>query len=213
MAKETLTSKEKKAQNNFLAGLKIRRKKTRKPVIVAIVGLTGSGKSSVAREIARLIGATVIEGNEIRIHLRRQKERFEGARKIAWNITEKVIKGDGNVVLDSDYIDAKKRASLKEKARRIGAQLIFIRTHTDRDVMIERIISAKYPANGFFENAIVKIREMWRRTPNHYHWDPKGGGNWVLKKLPFPVFASINTTYPGKWPVEVKKVTQKLLKF
>jgi len=47
---------------------------TQTPVIVAIIGLVGSGKSSVAQELAKHIGATVIEGDDIRIELRKQME-------------------------------------------------------------------------------------------------------------------------------------------
>jgi len=49
--KEKLTQKERKAQEKFLANLQIKKRKTKKPVIVAIIGLVGSGKSSVMNAI------------------------------------------------------------------------------------------------------------------------------------------------------------------
>ena len=66
---ETLTKKERSAENSFQAKLGIRKRKTKKPLIVAMIGLVGSGKSSVARELARHIGATVVEGDAIRVEL------------------------------------------------------------------------------------------------------------------------------------------------
>ena len=72
--REKLTKKEQAAQDAFMAKLDIKKRKTQTPVIVAIIGLVGSGKSSVAQELAKHIGATVIEGDDIRIELRKQME-------------------------------------------------------------------------------------------------------------------------------------------
>lgn len=218
--RERLTTKEQAAQKSFLAKLEVPKRKTGKPIIVALVGLIGSGKSSVAKELAERIGATVIEGDAIRVELRKQGERYERARAIAENVALEIIKQSGNVILDSDFVDEKKRASLREKARKAGVRLVFIRTHCDLDVVVGRVLEAKYHDNvdDFFggatskwkgseqsKGAAVKVREMWRRTPHHYRWINQVGGKWVLKKLPFTVFAEIDTTDEGEWKREVQK--------
>lgn len=225
--KEKLTQKEQKAQENFLANLSVKKRKTKKPIIVAMVGLVGSGKSSVTKALAPLIGATIIEGDAIRIELRKVGERYESARKIAENSAMEIIKRGGNVIFDSDFIDAKKRASLAVKAKKNRTRVVFLRTYADFDVMAGRIMSATYQnkVGDFFggassawkgdnKGAVVKIREMWRRTPHHYQWDAKAvsrGGAWILKKLPFPIFAAIDTTNAKKWKAEVAKVAKSLL--
>jgi len=220
--RETLTQKEQKAQNSFLDKLQIKKRKTKKAFVVATVGLVGSGKSSVAKELAKAIGATIIEGDAIRIELRKQKERYEGARKIAENVALEIIKQGGNVIFDSDHIDQKKRASIREKMKGSGANLVFVRTHCDLDVVVGRVLTASYrnEQDDFFGGAsskwqgsaqskgvAVKVREMWRRTPHHYRWENKVGGKWILKKLPFAVFAEINTT--ENWKKEVEKLSRK----
>jgi pantothenate kinase len=43
--RETLTAKEQRAQTAFLESLNIAPRKTKKPVVVAMVGLVGFGKS------------------------------------------------------------------------------------------------------------------------------------------------------------------------
>ena len=224
---ESLTQKEKRAQQTFWKTLKVAPRKTKQPIVVACIGLVGSGKSSVAKELARLISATVIDGDQIRVHLRKEGEKFEGARKIAENVMVEVIKNGGNAIMDSDHIDAKKQASLREKVRKAGAKLIFVRSYADYDVMSGRIISAIYhnQPDDFFggastkwsgdeksRGAVVKLREMWRRTPNHYRWDSKGGGKWIPKKLPF-LFAEIDTTDAEEWKKEIRKVAAKILSF
>ncbi|MBI4691864.1 MAG: AAA family ATPase [Candidatus Terrybacteria bacterium] len=235
--REKLTQKERRAQARFLSELLVSKRKTKKPVVVAMIGLVGSGKSSVAYELAKYIGATVIEGDKIRIELRKEEERYEGARKIAENVALEIIKNGGNVIFDSDHIDPAKRASLRAKAKEVGAELIFIRTYTDTsdnseipgfnlDEMIGRNMTADYTgsADDFFggaktpfqgtdqqKGAVVKLREMARRLPQHYRWVNKTGGRWVLRKLPFKVFAEINTAYP-EWKKKVEKITGKILK-
>lgn len=120
--RETLTKKERAAQEAFMAKLDIKERKTKKPVIVAMVGLVGSGKSSVAGKLAEHIGATIIEGDAIRILLRKEGERYEGTRKIAENIGQEIVRRGGNVIFDSDHIDPAKRASLRAVAKKVGAE-------------------------------------------------------------------------------------------
>ncbi len=223
--KNQLTSKATRAKKAFLASLKIVKRRTKKPVVVAIVGLVGSGKSSVAKELAKKVGATIIEGDAIRICLRKVNERYEHVAKIGENAALEIIKKGGNVVLDSDLVDPEKRKGLTQIAKKIGVKVIFIRTYADYDMMAGRVISAKYQnrIDDFFggassawkgneqsKGAVVKLREMWRRTPHHYQWENKVGGQWILKKLPFRIFAEIDTSEPRKWKQEVARLARKI---
>lgn len=219
--KRILTTHELAAQNSFIAELKMPARKTPSPVIVAFIGLVGSGKSSVAKELARQIGATVIEADGIRIDLGRQGEGYERAWVIAENSAIEVVKQGSNAILDSDFVDEKKRASIREKARSAGVHLAFIRTVCDFDVMSQRI-RANNPGE-FFNNASssstatdkgkdVKMRELLRRLPHHYRHVNRGGGTWILKKFPFAVFAEINTTNSDSWKQDVEKCARRLLR-
>lgn len=226
-SKEALSVRAQKAQGAYLSKLDVSKRRTKKPVVIGFLGLVGSGKSSVAQELAKPLGATIVEGDAIRIHLRKEGEPYKYVRQIAENIALDVLKRDGNVILDADQADDKKRASVREKVRKAGARLVLIRTYTDPDVMFGRILSAEYrrhpddffggattkweEGTGQQRGAVVKFREAWRRTPHHYHWSSEGGGKWVLKKLPFSLFADIDTTDPVQWKSEVKKIAQKLL--
>ncbi|OGF73698.1 hypothetical protein A3J56_01925 [Candidatus Giovannonibacteria bacterium RIFCSPHIGHO2_02_FULL_46_20] len=222
---EKLTPKERRAQEAFEKTLSHIQRKTKNPIIVAFIGLVGSGKSSVAKELAKHIGAVVIEGDAIRVELRKQSECYERARLIAENVALRAIERGANVVLDSDFIDANKRASIRKKAQQRRARLVFVRTHCDIDVMVGHTLSANYKdtTDDFFggassswggsaqsKGAAVKVREMYRRTPQHYQWINKDGGAWKLKKLPFQVLAMIDTTDTALWKKQVAQLAKKL---
>lgn len=219
-SRRILNAKERAAQSALMVHLNIKERKTAKPLIIAIVGLIGSSKSSVAKELAEQIGATVIEGDAIRVELQKQGADYGRAWAIAENMAVEVVGRGGSAILDSDFVDAKKRASVREKASKVGVRPLFIRTFCDFDVVSERI--RKNDPSKFFADASslsqasdkgkdVKLREMWRRTPHHYTWVNRGGGQWVLKKFPFAIFAEINTTDPNSWKREVEKCAKKLL--
>lgn len=222
---ERLTLKELAAREVFMKKLEIKKRKTKKSIIVAFVGLIGSGKSSVAQELAKHIGGTIVEGDAIRVELRKKDEHYERTRAIAEDTAVEIVERGGNAILDSDFVDAKKRASIREKARRAGTRLIFVRTYCDCDVSTGRMLMAMYynRVDDFFggassewngderlKGAVVKMREMWRRTPHHYTWVNRSGGTWVLKKLPFTIYAEIDTTNEDEWRRAVESCTKKL---
>ncbi|MEJ0053685.1 MAG: AAA family ATPase [bacterium] len=225
--KEILGKKERGVQDTFISSLRISKRKTKKPVMVALVGLVGSGKSSVAREFARHIGGTVVEADAIRVALRKQKESYRRVRVIGENAALEVVGRGGNAILDSDFLDMEKRANFIKNAKDVDARLVFVRTYADIDTMLGRMILAQHSGspNDFFggassswkgsdrpKGAIVKIREMWRRTPLHYAWKNEGGGTWTRRKLSFPVFAEIDTTDERAWKEAVVKHAKQLLK-
>lgn len=218
--KRKLNAKELVAQSAFIAKLDIKERKIAEPLIIALIGLIGSGKSSVARELAEQIGATIIENDAIRLELRKQGASYDRAWAIAENVAVEVVKRGGSVILDSDFAEAKKRASVREKAKKAGVRFLFIRTFCEFDVVSERIRNSE--PKEFFANAKsssassdkgkdVKFRELWRRTPHHYTWVNQGGGKWVPKRFSF-VSAEFNTANPDMWKKQVRSFAEKLLK-
>lgn len=230
---EVLSAKARKAQEVFIDRLQINiglasdRRRTNKPIVIAFFGLVGSGKSSVAQELAKYIGGTIINGDAIRVELRKVGEKYLYARQIAENVALEVLKRGRNVIYDADFVDVNKRAILRAKVVKAGAELMFVRTYAEPDVMLGRILAASYrnSPDDFFggaktvwnegteqqRGAVIKFREMWRRTPHHFRWFNHGGGKWILKKPPVPLLADIDTTDPDKWKEEVKRLIQKLI--
>ena len=236
---ETLSAKARKAQEAFIDKLQssigLTKRKTKKPFVVALFGLVGSGKSSVAQELAGQIGGVVIEGDAVRVQLRKvgevysygKRRQHSYVRQIAENAALEVLKRGGNVIFDADFADMKKRASLKAKVAKAGARLVIIRTYAEPEVMLGRMLQASYrnSPDDFFggakttwkdgteqqRGAVIKFKEAWRRTPHHYRWLNHGGGKWVLKKPPVPLLADIDTTNSTMWKEGVSILARKLI--
>lgn len=219
----TLTDKEKKAEASYEKQLEPTSRKTDKQYLIGTVGLVGSGKSSVARKLAEEIGAVVVSADGLRIELRKLGEKYDNVWLIVENIVENLLYQGCNVIIDSDFVEAPKRASLRTVARRRkGLKLLFLRTTVDVDIMVERALNADYAgkegeffrgasskAGEIARGAAVKVREMHRRTPLHYRWIREGGGKWRPRRFDF-VFAEIDTTVPDKWMMVVSKLAKKL---
>ena len=134
-----------------------------------------------------------------------------------------MIKNGGSVIIDSNHADSNKRENIQEKVEQVGARLIFVRIYSDIDLAIGRIINNNNKLGEFFEGAsskksgdykpaVIKIKEMWRRTPVHYEWNTEKGGAWILKKLPIEFTADIDTS-TIEWEKMVEDLSRTLLDF
>ncbi|MBI3442640.1 MAG: AAA family ATPase [Candidatus Sungbacteria bacterium] len=220
--RQRFTKSEQHVRDAFIAHLKITKRKTAKPVVVAMIGLVGSGKSFVARELAPMLGATIIEYDRIRIQLRKAHLSYDHVAVIAEDAARVIILRGGNVIPDSDFVDRGKQAVLRHTAREIRTSALFVRVTCDPDIMVGRILASNQKHDLFFRNAssswkgparqraaVVKIREMLRRIPHHYRWSDHNGGTWELKKLsPLP-FAEIDTGNMG-WRHKVTYIAKQI---
>lgn len=216
--RERLNPHERDVLSSLIRSLKIENCETRKPIIIALVGAVGSGKSTVARAIAGKTKMTIIEGDALRVALRKAGQPYDAQRMMTEEAALAVVARGGNVIVDGDFMPLPKRASLLAKAKEIGAKVIFVRTTCDYDVAVGRALTSE-KQNEFFEGAssqwtgdkkafVVKMRELWRRTPNHYEWANEVGGKWKLKNTRFKVAATIDTTDPATLQKQISSVVE-----
>lgn len=200
-------------QRELVQGLRVSRRRTKQPVILAMIGVSGAGISSIARELSRRLGWTVIAKNRIRVKLREEGPGFAPASTdgIAYAMLGRVLRQHGNVILDSDSVERSKRRRLEGFSRRFGARVVYLHVVCDRDVMLERMLRANYnPNTDIFRSAAIAAREHCRRYPWHYRWSPAQGGSYVPRRPPIKVIASINTTDPEKWKERLKVLAKRL---
>jgi predicted kinase len=203
-AREALTDVEREVQAAVTAALDPHEWSVR-PVAVGLIGLIGSGKSTVARGLALRIGATIVDADQIRIELGKRGAGFDRVRAIAENVVLDVLRRGGSVIVDSDFVDVAKRASLVAKVGGV-AQVLFVQTFCDYLTTIQRISSANYEDGSFYHAAALKqstperpvtpahmkLFELSRRTPHHCAWSQAGGGQWRPRKFDYTI-GSVDT--------------------
>ena len=200
-------------KRELVRGLRVSRRRTKQPVILGFIGVTGSGISTIARELSRRLGWSVIEKNKIRVKLREEGPGFTPAStdEIAYAMLSKIMRERGNAILDSDAAEKPKRRRLERFGRRHGARVVYLYLTGDRDVMIERILRATYnPKTDIFKSAAIAVREHCRRYPWYYRWSPARGGQYVLRKPPVKVLATLDTTNPERWKKRVWVLARRL---
>jgi len=220
MKKQTsqLTSTEHLVYEKYLRTLPTPKSKTKKKIVVGMIGLVGSLRNVVAKNIAQGIGACLVVADDLRVCLRGKGLPYTHIQKMIAHATETLLSEGHSVVLDTDFVDKKKRAEVLRQVKKKKGTARFVRVISDVDTALGRIVEkpetnphkdlfAEAPTSwsGKKKGAVVEIREMWRRTPLHYVWNKKNGGNWKLKSL--PVFTTIDTTNLPK----AKKVTATLI--
>ena len=215
MQTKSLNEKEKKVLQGFLEAMQAI-KPTRKigPVVIAMVGLVGSGKSTIARELADRLHAVIIRTDEIRGALRKvHAESLASVEVIASCLAREALLRRVNIVLDADVVTTEKKKQVERLVESFDAKLWYVRTVAEPDVMFTRAIAADYrdPFHAVFDSPIVKIREIWRRTPHHYRWSATGGGHWELKTLSHEPLIVIETTDEKKLRREVVGLAKKIL--
>lgn len=212
MARKARKSAE-QIQNELVRGLRVSRRRTKQPVLLATVGISGAGNSTVARALSQRLGWSVIERNRIRVKLREEGRGFTPALtdRITSALLARVMRERGNAILDSDAVEKGKRRKLERFARRFRARVVYVHITCDRDVMLARMLRANYnPMRDIFTSAVVAVREHNRRYPWHYHWSPANGGQYAMRRPPVKVLAAIDTTAPERWKRRLNVLTRRL---
>lgn len=200
-------------QIGLVRGLRVSRRRSKQPVVLALIGITGSGLSTIARRLAQALHWSVIEKNRIRVKLREEGRGFTPAStdRIAYAMLAKVMRSRGNAILDSDFVERGKRRKLERFARRFGARVVYLHITCDRDVMLARLIRTSYnPKTDIFKSAAVAAREHCRRYPWHYRWSTAGGGRYTLRRPPVNVIATIDTIDPERWQKRLRVLIRRL---
>jgi predicted kinase len=123
-----------------------------KPILFVITGLTGAGKSTVAKMIAKKLKIKAFATDKIRQN-KTFKERFEFHRKnerfFPWRLKSQVYKkmmmlgkkellAGRSVILDATFVNQKARQIARQLATRTKAKLIPIEVKLDK-ITVEKI--------------------------------------------------------------------------
>lgn len=128
---------------------------TVRPMLVVMTGLSGTGKSTVARRLARALGAPLFTSDIVR----KQLAGIEGGAPAAWRegiygaewtkttyehlfaLAEDALAAGTTVVLDAAFLAADQRAGAALLAARRGVPLVMVETVCDEAIVASRLIA------------------------------------------------------------------------
>jgi predicted kinase len=148
----------------------------RRPALVVLVGLPGTGKSRFAEALRQRIGAVVLESDDLRKRLvSRPTYSAEESRRLFEAIhgaIDRLLEAGAAVVLDATNLAEREREPLYTIAEVRGARLILTRLVAPGDVVRERLTRRREQADTRSDADIdvyerMRSREQQIRRP-HY---------------------------------------------
>lgn len=112
--------------------------------VLAMVGLTGDGKTYIAERLAREHDATLISSDTVRVALKNEGCSYENVNTIVRRFMLCVLSQNGSVVLDSDHVTPNKRGSLNRSLREFGIIAEYVRVIADSQDALRWIREGRY---------------------------------------------------------------------
>ena len=143
-------------------------KAVRRPALVILIGLPGSGKSHFARQLVKRYPAAILDSDALRsvlyespLHTDQENARlFPAIRVLARRLLERRVP----VVLDATNLKESHRQPSYDLAREAGARLVIVRLRAPFAVMRERLAkrdAAREPLDR--STADLRVLERMRR--------------------------------------------------
>jgi predicted kinase len=164
-----------------LGGLKRRRHFQPNPSLILIIGVAGSGKTTLAREILRHLWAVYLDNNHIADAFfpdTRSGRRYERLRphfyEALYTIAEENLRAGNSVLLDVPHVKEiqipKWRRFIKGLTARTRSKLIIVRCHCSETVLRSRI----------------RLRNEWRDRSKLKDWEQFLSAQPLDVPIPFP---------------------------
>jgi uncharacterized protein len=125
---------------------------TTRPVMIAMTGLSGTGKSVVAGALARALGATILSTDDLRKETGSRAEppagwetgQYVPAKRAhvyaeLFDRARDVVSSGSPVILDATFLESERRQEAAREAAAAGVPLIFVQTFASDEVVRARL--------------------------------------------------------------------------
>jgi hypothetical protein len=151
ISEEKHRSAKEKAKNYFMIASDFARQ-LQMPTIIMVGGLSGTGKTSVARGLAGELGLRVVSSDAVRKSLfgddKKESDYGKGKYDEESNLLTyqkmiekgvELLEKDGGVILDATFCNAADRELIKQRAESIGAICRFVECRLSSEIVHQRL--------------------------------------------------------------------------
>jgi aminoglycoside phosphotransferase family enzyme/predicted kinase len=160
---------------------------TVRPVLVAMTGLSGTGKSTAARRLARALGARLFASDLVRKEL----AGIEGPAPAAWGegiyrpewtgatydrlfaLAEASLRVGTSVILDAAFLSTEQRTGAAAAAARANVQLVLVETVCDEETVAARLaaraVQGHSPSDAtlsIFRQQLTSVKAVSPQVPD-----------------------------------------------
>jgi aminoglycoside phosphotransferase family enzyme/predicted kinase len=169
---------EQRARAHWLLALGELEEPVKRPALVLVGGLPGSGKSTLGRSLAGAASFSVLRSDVIRKELagvgesaRPAPEFGTGIYTEAWTERtyaellqrgERLLWQGGRVLIDANFRDDRQRQAFFDAARRWGVPVLFIHCHAAQEVTRTRLQSRWHDASDADWRIYERLDQTWQ---------------------------------------------------
>ena len=131
--------------------------------LLALMGPVGSGKSYIAKILAKKLHAVHIRTDDIRVELRAQGKTYDVAPRIAAELREQALDSGKSVIADFDAVLPRRKRELARVAKKYSASFFLIAVNAPEKTILARLRKKRYTKKELFKNADQAIRVYFIR--------------------------------------------------
>jgi len=126
-------------------------KKAKKPFIICPVGLVGSGKTTVIKQLAEYFGLVRISTDEIRKILQAEGFNLTRTSELGFVLAKELAEKDFGLAIDADCAGVNVIETIKGLATKNGSKVFIIHINTPEEFILENLKKFRLEANNFID--------------------------------------------------------------